>query len=399
MKNFKKLGSVVLAGALATAFLAAPVSAAGTDDDGVIKAGGLWCLTGFMDSYEVAGSKGFELALEEINAAGGIDGQTVEYVSYDTESELSNATALITKLIEQDNADFVVGMGDPNSAIAAGTVAQEYGVPTLATTSTLPYTQERVGDTAFLVPYGDNVQAAAMADYAYNELGLKTAYVVTNSTDEFTMALSKYFQLHFEHVGGTILGESTYDDNGLTDFSASAQKILALDEAPDAVFLACFTDEAPIMLKQYREAGIEAIALSGDGLDDLSVPEIAGPAAENTYFSTHIYYDPDNEKIMSFYNAYVDKYGEEPQNAFTALGYDAAYLVKYAVENYANGDYSAASIRDAIAQVTDFEGITGTISYADSNIPTKTVYINKFQDGGTVGVTTVVPELFEDEIE
>ncbi len=398
MSVLKRFGSAALALAL-TAALSGGVMAEGTEDDGVLTAGGLWCLTGFMDSYEVAGSKGFELALEEINEAGGIDGQQVNYVSYDTESELANATALITKLIEQDKADFVVGMGDPNSAIAAGTVAQEYGVPTLATTSTLPYTQERVGDTAFLVPYGDNVQAAATADYAYNELGLKTAYVVTNSTDEFTLALSKYFQLHFTHLGGEILGESTYDDNGLTDFSASAQKILALDEAPDIVFLACFTDEAPIMLKQYREAGIEAVAISGDGLDDLSVPEIAGAASDDTYFSTHIFYDMDNEKIAAFYNAYVEKYDEEPQNAFTAIGYDAAYLVKYAIENYANGDYSPASIRDAIAQVTDFEGITGTIDYSASNIPTKTVYINKFKDGVTEGVTTVVPELFEDEIE
>ena len=166
--------------------------------EGGITAGGLWALTGFMDSYEVAGSEGFELALEQINAEGGIDGQEVGYVKYDSESDAEKATSLISKLIENDGADVIFGMGDPNAAIAAGTVAQDAGVPTLATSSTLPYTQDRVGDTAFLVPYGDNIQAAAIAEYAYNDLGVRSAYVVTDTTDEYTLSLSKYFQSHFQ---------------------------------------------------------------------------------------------------------------------------------------------------------------------------------------------------------
>lgn len=366
-----------------------------TEDDGVITVGGLWSLTGFMDSYETAGSAGFELALEEINANGGIDGKTVEYVSYDTESEVDKATSLITKLIENDGADVIVGMGDPNAAIAAGTVAQEYGVPTLATSSTLPYTQDRVGDTAFLVPYGDNIQAAAVAEYAYKELGVRTAYVVTDTTDEYTLALSKYFQSHFEALGGTILGEATYDDNGYTDFSASIQKIKALDEEPDAVMLASFTDQGPVILKQYRDAGLNMTMLSGDGMDDISVAEIAGAAANNTYFSTHANYAAEN--TVEFIEKYNEKYGKDPENAFCALGYDTAYLLKYAIESYANGDYSPASIRDAVAQVTDFEGLTGTIDYSESNVPNKTVFINEFKDGEDLNVTSLVPAFSADE--
>ena len=98
-------------------------------------------------------------------------------------------------------------MNDPNTDIACGTIAQEYGIPSLATVSTLPYTQERVGDTAFLVPYGDNVQASAMAEYAFNELGIRTVYVMTNNTDEFTLELSKFFQQHFVELGGTLLSQ------------------------------------------------------------------------------------------------------------------------------------------------------------------------------------------------
>ncbi|MBQ9060472.1 MAG: ABC transporter substrate-binding protein [Firmicutes bacterium] len=406
-KVWKRAGKKYLTAALAlAAFLALSLSGCGGSgdaaetevaDDG-ITAGGLWALTGFMDSYEVAGSEGFELALEEINATGGIDGKEVGYVKYDSESDAEKATSLISKLIENDGADVIFGMGDPNAAIAAGTVAQDAGVPTLATSSTLPYTQERVGDTAFLVPYGDNIQAAAIAEYAYNELGARTAYVVTDTTDEYTLSLSKDFQLHFKTLGGEILGETTYDDNGYTDFSASIQKIKKLDQQPDALFFASFTDQGPTMLKQYREAGLDQIVLSGDGLDSVEVAQTAGEAANNTYFSTHVDYSADNEAVKNFLTSYQEKYGKEPDNAFAALGYDAAYLLKYAVENYAKGDYSPASIRDAVAQVSDFEGITGTIDYSDGNVPNKTVFICEFKDGDKQNLASLVPTFTDEEL-
>ena len=395
-RNFRiKVLAAILTGALAVSMFA--VSAFAGEDH--IKVGGLFALTGWFDSYDVAGSKGFELALDQINADGGIDGHEVEYVSYDTTSDLATATSLTIKLIEQDGVDILVGMNDPNTDIACGTIAQEYGIPSLATVSTLPYTQERVGDTAFLVPYGDNVQASAMAEYAYNDLGIRTVYVMTNNTDEFTLALSKFFQQHFTELGGTLLSEgdfgAEYDDNTSTDFSSIINQILALPEQPDAVFLGCFTDEGPIILKQLREAGIDCVCLSGDGLDDLSVAQIAGDASNNTFFSTHVNYaDPSTDDFIA---AYREKYNEDPQNAFAALAYDAAYLLKYAVENYANGDYSPESIRDAIAQVTDFEGLTGTISYADGNVPTKTVFINEFKDGESLNVTHVLPDMEDEE--
>ena len=394
----KKLSAAVLAGVLT----AMSLSACGSSDSGAsdsLTVGGLWALTGFMDSYETAGSAGFELALKQINADGGIDGHEVGYTYYDSESDSEKAVSLISRLIENDGADVVVGMGDPNAAIAAGTVAQESGVPTLATSSTLPYTQDRVGDTAFLVPFGDNIQAAAIAEYAYNELGLKTAYVVTDTTDEYTLSLSKYFQSHFSALGGEILGETTYDDNGYEDFSPAIQKILKLDTAPDALFFASFTDQGPTMLKQFRDAGLEQTVLSGDGLDSVDVAKTAGDAANNTYFSTHVDYSADNAQVADFLEAYRNEYGSEPDNAFAALGYDAAYLIKYAVEKYAAGDYSAKSIRDALAKVTDFEGITGTIDYSDGNVPNKTVFICEFKDGDKENLGAIVPTFSADEEE
>jgi branched-chain amino acid transport system substrate-binding protein len=362
-------------------------------DGGTIIVGGLWQTTGFMADYEIPGSEGFQLAVDEINAAGGIDGKQIEYVFYNGQSELDLNSSLIAKLIDVDGAKVVAGLGDPNSAIASGTVAQSKGVATLATSSTLPYTQERVGDTAFLVPFGDNIQAYAAAEYAYKDLGLHTAYVVTDSTDEYTLSLSKFFSEHFTNLGGEIIGEATYDDNGYTDFSPAIQKVKALDAEPDALFFASFTEQGPPILKQFRDAGLGQPVFSGDGLDSVEIAEIAGEAANNTYFTTHVDYTESNSKVTDFLAAYTEKYGAEPANAFAALGYDAAYLIKYAIETNGNGDTSAEGIKNALDKVTDFEGVTGTISYANGHVPNKTVYICEFKDGTKVNLLSVVPEV------
>ena len=392
----KKLFSVILTVSLIAATFAGCGAAKASDSEDssgedTIKIGGLWQTSGFMADYETPGSQGFQLAIDEINANGGIDGKQIEYTFYNGESDLAQNSSLITKLIEVEGAKVVVGLGDPNSAIASGTIAQEAGVPVIATSSTLPYFPERVGDCAFMVPFGDNIQAYAAAEYAYNTLGVKTAYVVTDTTDEYTLALSKYYQERFTELGGKILGESTYDANGYTDFSSHIEKILALPEKPESLFFASFTGQGPTMLKQFRDKGLDVPVLSGDGLDSSEIAEIAGAAANNTYFTTHVDYTEANEKVTTFLGAYKKAYGEEPSNAFAALGYDAAYLIKYAIENYADGDDSAASIRNALEKVTDFEGITGTISYANGHVPNKTVYICEFKDGKKINLTSVVP--------
>ena len=203
--------------------------------------------------------------------------------------------------------------------------------------------------------------------------------------------------MKFLHISDLHLGKRIFERSLIDDQRHILGEILKAADAekPDAVFLGCFTDEGPIILKQLREAGIDCVCLSGDGLDDLSVAQIAGDASNNTYFSTHINYADPSE--ADFIEAYRAKYDEDPQNAFAALAYDAAYLLKYAVENYANGDYSPESIRNAIAQVTDFEGLTGTISFADGNVPTKTVFINEFKDGESLNVTSVLPTMDDAE--
>lgn len=355
-----------------------------------INIGTVFNTTGYMAAYEEPAANGFQLAVDEINKAGGISGKKITYTTINAQSDAAQNASATTKLIDVNNAVVVAGVCEANLAITAGTAAQDAGVPFVAVGATLPDIPDRVGDGLYLAPYGDNTQAYALAEYAYNDLGLKTAYVIEDSTSEYTLALSKYFKERFKELGGEIVLEDSYDENGYTDFSASISKVTALDKKPDLLFFSSFTDQAPIMLQQYRAQGLDMPVMSGDGFDSLTIAEIAGKDANDVYYSTHVNLDADSDVVTKFKAAYKEKYSTEPENAFAALGYDSAYLIKYAIENYIDGDITSDSIKEAIGKVTGFEGVTGTISYENgSHVPTKSVSINKFENGEVVFLKNV----------
>ena len=355
-----------------------------------INIGTVFNTTGYMAAYEQPAANGFQLAVDEINEAGGISGKKITYTTINAQSDAAQNASATTKLIDVNNAVVVAGVCEANLAITAGTAAQDAGVPFVTVGATLPDITDRVGDGLYLAPYGDNTQAYALAEYAYNDLGLKTAYVIEDSTSEYTLALSKYFKERFKELGGEIVLEDSYDENGYTDFSASISKVTALDKKPDLLFFSSFTDQAPIMLQQYRAQGLDMPVMSGDGFDSLTIAEIAGKDANNVYYSTHVNLDADSDVVTKFKAAYKEKYSTEPENAFAALGYDSAYLIKYAIENYIDGDITSDSIKEAIGKVTGFEGVTGTISYENgSHVPTKSVSINKFENGEVVFLKNV----------
>ncbi|MGN0369268.1 MAG: ABC transporter substrate-binding protein [Butyrivibrio sp.] len=357
----------------------------GSGSSDTINVGTVFNTTGYMAAYEEPAANGFKLAVDEINAAGGINGKKITYNTINGQSDPAQNASATTKLIDVNNSVVVAGVCESNLAITAGTAAQDAGVPFITVGATLPDMPDRVGDGFFLAPYGDNTQAYALAEYAYNDLGLRTAYVIEDSTSEYTLALSKYFKEKFKELGGEIVLEDSYDENGYTDYSASVSKVVALDEKPDLLFFSSFTDQAPIMLQQYRAQGLDMPVMSGDGFDSITIAEIAGDDANNVYYSTHVNLDESSDVVTKFKAAYKEKFGTEPENAFAALGYDTMYLIKYAIENYVDGDITSDSIKEALGKVTGFVGVTGSISYENgSHVPSKSVSLNKFENGEVV---------------
>jgi branched-chain amino acid transport system substrate-binding protein len=346
-----------------------------------IKIGNAYNVTGGMSSLDVPASNGAKLALKEINAAGGVLGQQLELVEYDGKTDPATITNVASQMIDGDKVVVIGGFTDSDSALALGPIAQTAGIPFVTAGATSPLLPDQIGDTMFLAPFGDNVQAAVGAEYALNELGLKSAYLLSDTGAEYTVLLAKYFKDAFENGGGQILLADTYK-TGDKSFSAQITKLKALEPQPEFLYISALPDDIGTILKQVRQAGITMPVIGGDGYDTPLLLEVGGESAEDTYFTTHAFMDAEGgtDAVKKFIAAYQAEYGNAPENAFAALGYDTVYLIADAIKRAGSAD--PAAIKDALAQTSGLASVTGAITYADgAHVPAKAVSVIGVKDG------------------
>ncbi len=356
---------------------------------GVIKIGALYGVTGSMSSIDEPGLNGFKLAAQQINEAGGINEQMIEVIAIDGKSDQTATTSAVTELIEVHKVVAIGGLNDSTFALAAGPIAQAAGIPFVTAGATLPTLPDQVGDYFFMAPFGDDAQAYAIADYALNELGARTAYMLVDQAYDFTTTLARFFKERWQSKGGAIVLEDVYN-SGDTDFSAQVARVRALNPPPDVIFISAIPNEAGITTRQFREAGLTQPILSGDGFDTPLIGEVAGDLADDVYFSTHASLDNESNTVQSFVSAYEKAYGRKPENAFAALGYDTMNLIADAIRRA--GSTNPDAIRNALATTKDFQAVTGVISYPEGQRkPIKSVTIIKVQDGVYSFVTEIRP--------
>jgi len=363
-----------------------------TPAEDVIKIGAIYNVTGAQASLDGPSLKGFELAAKEINAAGGVLGKQIKVVSIDGKTDQTASTNAASKLADVEKVVAMAGFSDSNYALAAGPIAQNAGIPFVTSGATLPSLPDQVGDYFFLAAFGDDAQAYAAADYAIEALGAKTAYVLKDTAMDFTMNLAAFFEERFKEKNGenAIVLEDTFK-TGDQDYSAQITRLKALKEQPDLLFISSGPSDCGPIVKQIRAAGINTPIISGDGFDTPLLVELGGEGANvETYFATHTCLSSDVEKVKKFVEAYKAEYGREPENAFAALGYDTMYLIADAIERAGSTDPTA--IRDALAQTSGFDAVTGTISYENGKrVPTKSVAILKVVDGQFSFVKEITP--------
>jgi len=356
-----------------------------------IKIGGVFNLTGGQASNDVPALDGAKLAVKEINANGGVLGRPIEFIVHDGKTDITTVTNITTQLVEVDKVAAIIGLSDTTYVLAAGPSAQKAGVPFLTVWASGPIIPSTVGNCMFLTSYGDNVQAAAGAEYAYNTLGKKTAWLLINRGMDYTKLLGGYFKARFEELGGKVLLEDTYEI-GDTDYSAQITKLKTLDPQPEMLYIAAGPDEVGVVVKQVREAGIMQPIVGGDGYDTPLLVELGGKDnANNVYFVTSVGLFAKSTKTDAFVSAYQTEYNKLPEVTSAALAYDAVYLMADAITRAGKDD--PAAIRDALAETKGFEGVTGSISYPpDDGVPQKTVAIIQVIDGEFTPLEQVVPE-------
>ncbi len=360
--------------------------------ENTIKIGAIYNITGDQASLDRPSLNGFLLAAKEINAAGGLLGKKIQVVSLDGKTDQTVATNSSLKLVNVEKVVAIAGFSDSNYALAAGPIAQKAKIPFVTSGATLPTLPELVGDYFFLAPFGDDAQAFVAAEFAAKDLKTKTAYILKDTAMDFTINLAAFFGTRFKALNGNsaILLEDTFK-TGDQDFSAQINRLKAMANQPELLFVSSGPSECGIIVKQIRAAGINTPIISGDGFDTPLLIELGGKGANiETYFATHTCLTSEASLVRKFTTAYKNEYKHNPENGFAALGYDTMYLIADAIKRAKSTNSTA--IRDALAKTTNFKAVTGTITYQPGKrVPQKSVSVLKVTDGQFKFVKEVTP--------
>ena len=390
--KFKKLALTLLS----TVTLAACGAATSTSNSGAtntagnetFNVGGNFGLSGAFSAYGTAINDGAALAFKEINEDGGVLGKDVNYISVDNKSDATESTTQTARLIDEENISVLVGSDTTGSTEAQIQTATDASVPVVAPAATGDsLTLDSSGNVleyVFRVPFQDAFQGSVLAEFA-NQEGYETAAIIQDNSSDYGQNLAAEFDDIFE---GEVVGTESYV-SGDTDFNSILNNIASKN--PDVIFIAGYYTEGGSIVKQAREMGIESAILAPDGFGAEEFVELAGAENVNNFYYTAHYTTGEGatDKTTAFVEAFEAEYGSTP-NMFDALGYDAAYLVADAAGRAGEDDRQA--ITDALAETTDFEGVTGTFSFDENHNPVKTAYIIEMENGEEVGSSAVSPE-------
>src|SRR5690242_16608094 len=320
-------------------------------------------LSGRTSSFGQSTKNGVEMAADEINKAGGINGRTVQIVTEDDQGEPNKAATVVTKLINQDRVQALLGEVASSNSLAAAPKAQEAKVPMISPSSTNPAVTQ-VGDYIFRVCFIDPFQGEVMAKFAANNLKAKRAAILYDFNSDYSRGLYQFFKRSFTQLGGQVVAEKSYTQ-GDRDFSGQLTAIRASN--PDVIYVPGYYGQVGVIVKQARQQGITVPMLGGDGWDAPQLWELGGDAMNNTFISNHYSIDDPSPLIQKFVADYKARYNGLAPDAIAALGYDAMRVLGDALKRAGSTD--GPKLRDAIAQTKNFPGVTGTITInAERNV-------------------------------
>ncbi len=355
-------------------------SALGQD---VIPVGEYASLTGGNASFGQSSHKGTELAIEEINAAGGVLGKKIKLITEDDQSQAGQPATIVRKLITQDKVVAVLGEVASSKSLEAAPICQAAGIPMISPASTNPKVTE-VGPFIFRVCFIDPFQGTVMAKFALSK-GWKNVALLTDVKQDYSVGLSEYFVKHFTANGGTIVKEQKYS-SGDKDFKAQLTSIKAAK--PDAIFIPGYYGEVALIAKQAKLLGLKQPLLGGDGWVGDSLLKVAGNTLDGSFFSSHFSAEAKAPATEAFVAKYKAKYGNVPDD-MAALGYDSAMILADSIKRA--GSTEADKIRIAIGETKDYNGITGKITIDAQRNASKSAVILEIGGGGFKFLETVAP--------
>lgn len=378
MKKFVGALSLAMAGLLV-------LGCSGKSED-VIKVGSIGPLSGPVAVYGVECKNGIELAVEEINAAGGVNGKMLKIVAEDDEGNPEKSVSAYKKLTTKDGIKLVIGSLTSGCTQAITQLAQAQKVLQIAPAATAPAITD-AGNFIFRTCFIDPFQGTVGGKFSYETLGSRKAAVLYDIGNDYSVGLTDNFVATFESLGGKIVAKESYA-TGDKDFNAQLTKIKNAN--PDVVYLPDYYGTVALIAKQLRAQGINTPIVGADGWDGMN-NDNAGDEVLNGFYSNHYATDSTEGAVQKFVEAFQAKYNKVP-NAFAALGYDSVYMLKDAIA--AAGSADSEAVRDALEK-TDGDYVTGHLTFDDKRNPIKSAVMLEVirKDGAltTAYKTTVQP--------
>lgn len=373
-------------GVLSATVLALTLASCSKAESNSVKIGGIFPLSGQVAVYGVECKNGVDLAIEEINAAGGINGKPVVLVSEDDEGNPDKTVNAFKKLSTKDGVKVVIGSLTSGCTQAITTLSQASKVVQIAPAATAPAITD-AGDFIFRACFIDPFQGTVGGKFAAETLGKKRAAILYDIGNDYSVGLADNFKIAFTKAGGSIVSEESYATND-KDFNAQLTKIKNAN--PDVVYLPDYYGTVALIAKQLRAQGINVPMVGADGWDGLT--SNAGDEVLGGYYSNHYAVDSTEPAVKKFVESFRAKYNKDP-NSFAALGYDCVYLIRDAI--VAAGAEDSIAVRDALAK-TDGDYVTGHLTFDEKHNPIKSAVmleLVKADDGTlkTVYNTTVNP--------
>ncbi|HXG47988.1 MAG TPA: ABC transporter substrate-binding protein [Methylomirabilota bacterium] len=352
---------------------------------GVIKIGEFASLTGKEATFGVSSHEGTLLAIEELNAAGGVLGRQLQLITEDDLSKAGEPATVVNKLIARDGVVAVLGEVASSRSLEAAPICQQNKIPMISPSSTNPKVTE-TGDYIFRVCFIDPFQGTVMANFATRTLKARKVAVFTDAKSDYSKGLAKYFKEAFVAAGGQIVAELDFN-GGDKDFKAQLTAIKSAN--PDAVFIPGYYTDAALICIQAKQLGLAVPLFGGDGWESEKLIEIGKDAVEGHYFSTHYHPDVGSPRSRAFVEAYKKRFNGKLPDAMAALGYDSAMILADAIRRA--GSTEGAKVRDALAATRDFDAVTGKITINEKRDATKSAVILQIRQGKMVYLETVNP--------
>jgi branched-chain amino acid transport system substrate-binding protein len=373
---------------------------AGAQDDcdfvDEIRIGVIAPLTGDIPRVGQSTAEAAEMAVDEINAQCGlvIDGENYEVIALieDNESRPDSSVAVATNLIVDEEVIAIIGPQASRQAVPTGQVANDRETPMISPWSTNPDTTfER--PWVFRIAFLDPFQGPVIAGFASSVLGAQTAAVLYDVGSDYPLGLAENFRDAADGAGIDVVNFESFT-TGDSDFSSQLTNIIANN--PDIIFTPQYYNEVPLIVQQGLDLGYTGTFLGSDSWGTPDLLDLCGDNCEGLFFSTHYAPDIATDVAQTFISNYTELYGSAPDDV-AALTYDAFQMLFVAIETANSLDKEA--VRDALANIELYEGVTGVMSFDEQGDPTKCAVIIQIRDGEFTYYDTACPPGFPPDVD